>query len=90
MRAQFSQTVKDTRVSVKEGTFDNTHVPDNWADLVVVGKGAHVLVFGSCPDLDAYLAQAFHWCPNYDKAMVEFNRILAPNGCAVFIWNLEG
>ncbi|KAF8509269.1 hypothetical protein JB92DRAFT_2947584 [Gautieria morchelliformis] len=70
MRAQFSQTVQDSRVSVREGTFETTLVPDGWADLVVV-------------------AQAFHWCPDYDKAMAEFNRALAPNGRAVFIWNLE-
>lgn len=39
----------------------------------------------TCPS-----AQAFHWCPDYDKAMAEFNRALAPNGRVVFIWNLEG
>jgi len=55
---------------VKEGTFESTHVPNGWADLIVI-------------------AQAFHWCPDYDKAMAEFNRALAPDGRVVFIWNLE-
>ncbi|PFH54313.1 hypothetical protein AMATHDRAFT_72820 [Amanita thiersii Skay4041] len=35
------------------------------------------------------IAQAFHWCPDYDKASAEFARILKPNGVVAFIWNLE-
>ncbi|KAG6814380.1 hypothetical protein H0H92_010966 [Tricholoma furcatifolium] len=35
------------------------------------------------------IAQAFHWCPDYDKASAEFARILKPEGLVVFIWNLE-
>jgi len=70
MRTQFSRTIDDPRVSVREGTFEQTHVPDGWADLVVV-------------------AQAFHWCQDYNKAMAEFARALKPNGRVVFIWNLE-
>ncbi|KIY43533.1 S-adenosyl-L-methionine-dependent methyltransferase [Fistulina hepatica ATCC 64428] len=35
------------------------------------------------------IAQAFHWCPDYDKASAEFARILKPDGIVVFIWNLE-
>ncbi|CUA72258.1 hypothetical protein RSOLAG22IIIB_00923 [Rhizoctonia solani] len=35
------------------------------------------------------VAQAFHWCPDYDKAAAEFARILKPKGVAAFIWNLE-
>jgi len=35
------------------------------------------------------IAQAFHWCPNYDSASTEFARILKPNGIVAFIWNLE-
>lgn len=35
------------------------------------------------------VAQAFHWCPDYDKACAEFARILKKDGAAVFIWNLE-
>jgi hypothetical protein len=38
MRAQFTRTVNDHRVSVNDGTFEGTHVPDGWADLIVVGK----------------------------------------------------
>ncbi|KAG6845321.1 hypothetical protein H0H87_010778 [Tephrocybe sp. NHM501043] len=32
---------------------------------------------------------AFHWCPDYDAASAEFNRILKPGGSLVLIWNLE-
>lgn len=70
MREQFSATVQDDRVSIKAGSFEETHVPDGWADLLVI-------------------AQAFHWCPDYDKAVTEFNRALSPNGRVVLIWNLE-
>ncbi|KAF5330601.1 hypothetical protein D9619_005731 [Psilocybe cf. subviscida] len=35
------------------------------------------------------IAQAFHWCPDYDKASAEFARVLKPNGIVAFIWNLE-
>ncbi|KAI0831377.1 S-adenosyl-L-methionine-dependent methyltransferase [Trametes gibbosa] len=35
------------------------------------------------------IAQAFHWCPDYDKASAEFARILKPGGIVAFIWNLE-
>ncbi|KAH9952235.1 S-adenosyl-L-methionine-dependent methyltransferase [Amylocystis lapponica] len=35
------------------------------------------------------IAQAFHWCPDYDKACAEFARILRPDGVVAFIWNLE-
>ncbi|OSC99079.1 S-adenosyl-L-methionine-dependent methyltransferase [Trametes coccinea BRFM310] len=35
------------------------------------------------------IAQAFHWCPDYDKAAAEFARILKPEGIVAFIWNLE-
>ncbi|KAI0079913.1 S-adenosyl-L-methionine-dependent methyltransferase [Panus rudis PR-1116 ss-1] len=70
MRKVFSDTVKDERVSVADGTFEKTGVEDGWADLVVV-------------------AQAFHWCPDYDKAAQEFARVLKPNGIVTLIWNLE-
>ena len=70
MREQFAKTVHDPRASVRDGTFDATHVEDGWADLVVI-------------------AQAFHWCPDYDKAAREFARVLKPDGVVVLIWNLE-
>ncbi|KAF8964667.1 S-adenosyl-L-methionine-dependent methyltransferase [Flammula alnicola] len=35
------------------------------------------------------IAQAFHWCPDYDKASAEFARILKPNGTVALVWNLE-
>jgi ubiquinone/menaquinone biosynthesis C-methylase UbiE len=35
------------------------------------------------------IAQAYHWCPDYDAASAEFARVLKPGGVVVFIWNLE-
>ncbi|KAF8625795.1 hypothetical protein AX15_005182 [Amanita polypyramis BW_CC] len=70
MRDTFSKNITDDRVTVKEGTFDQTGIENEWADLVVV-------------------AQAFHWCPDYDRASAEFARILKPTGMVAFIWNLE-
>ena len=32
----FQKTVNDPRVQLSEGTFDNTKVPDGWADLIVI------------------------------------------------------
>lgn len=38
MRSQFSKSVTDGRVSISEGTFDNTGVEDGWADLIVIAQ----------------------------------------------------
>ncbi|KAG8935694.1 hypothetical protein FRC02_006970 [Tulasnella sp. 418] len=35
------------------------------------------------------VAQAWHWCPDFDKALAEISRVLKPNGVAILIWNLE-
>ncbi|KAH8107106.1 S-adenosyl-L-methionine-dependent methyltransferase [Cristinia sonorae] len=70
MRAVFTKTVVDPRVSAVDGTFDSTGVEDGWADVVIA-------------------AQAYHWCPDYDKASAEFARALKPNGVVVLVWNLE-
>ncbi|OCB86743.1 S-adenosyl-L-methionine-dependent methyltransferase [Sanghuangporus baumii] len=48
MRAVFSKTVDDPRVSLSEGTFDATGVPDHWADLIVIATAFHW-----CQDLEA-------------------------------------
>ncbi|KAJ7046828.1 S-adenosyl-L-methionine-dependent methyltransferase [Mycena alexandri] len=47
MRDVFSKTVVDDRgrVSISDGTFEQTHVEDGWADLVVVAQAFHW-----CPD----------------------------------------
>ncbi|KAJ7273741.1 S-adenosyl-L-methionine-dependent methyltransferase [Mycena haematopus] len=47
MRQVFSKTVSDDqgRVSITEGTFQETHIEDGWADLVVVAQAFHW-----CPD----------------------------------------
>lgn len=41
MRAVFAQTVSDTRVSLTDGTFDNTGAPDGWADVIVAASAIH-------------------------------------------------
>ncbi|KAH8116938.1 S-adenosyl-L-methionine-dependent methyltransferase [Phellopilus nigrolimitatus] len=41
MRDVFSKTVDDPRVSLTEGTFDSTGVPDLWADLIVSASAYH-------------------------------------------------
>lgn len=38
MRSHFSKSVTDGRVSISEGTFDNTGVEDGWADLIVIAQ----------------------------------------------------
>lgn len=35
------------------------------------------------------IAQAFHWCPDFNAASAEFARILKPGGAVFFVWNLE-
>ncbi|KAJ7285789.1 S-adenosyl-L-methionine-dependent methyltransferase [Mycena rebaudengoi] len=35
------------------------------------------------------VAQAFHWCPDFERASAEFARILKPSGVLGLIWNLE-
>ncbi|KAF8881985.1 S-adenosyl-L-methionine-dependent methyltransferase [Infundibulicybe gibba] len=36
-----------------------------------------------------FIAQAFHWCPDYNLASAEFARILKPGGAFVCLWNVE-
>lgn len=67
MREQFSKTVTDARVTVAEGTFDRTGVEDGWADLVVVAQVRNISVPLLKSDVNGS-TQAFHWCPDYDKA----------------------
>jgi len=35
------------------------------------------------------MAQAYHWCPDYDLASAEFARILRPSGTVAYVWNAE-
>ncbi|KAJ7111555.1 S-adenosyl-L-methionine-dependent methyltransferase [Mycena crocata] len=45
MRDVFSKTISDERVSITEGTFQDSGIEDGWADLVVVAQAFHW-----CPD----------------------------------------
>lgn len=38
MRDVFSQTVKDDRVTISEGTFEKTGIDDQWADLIIIAQ----------------------------------------------------
>ena len=38
MRQVFEKQVKDTRVSLSEGTFDHTGIPDAWADVIIIAQ----------------------------------------------------
>jgi len=35
------------------------------------------------------VAQAWHWCADFDKGIAEIGRVLKPRGVAAFIWNIE-
>ncbi|OAX44702.1 S-adenosyl-L-methionine-dependent methyltransferase, partial [Rhizopogon vinicolor AM-OR11-026] len=41
----WTKTVKDSRATIVQGTFDNTGVEDGWADLVIIAQAFHW-----CPD----------------------------------------
>lgn len=86
MREVFSKTVKDDRVSVSEGFFHETGVEDGWADLVVIAQVRNLRIY---VDFASLAIQAFHWCPDYDAASAEFDRVLKSSGTLAFIWNLE-
>lgn len=87
MRDVFSQTVEDDRVTVSEGTFEETGVDDKWADVVIIAQVSRASTRMRIPGLNHL--QAFHWCPDFDRASAEFSRILKPDGAVIFIWNLE-
>ncbi|KAF9647578.1 S-adenosyl-L-methionine-dependent methyltransferase [Thelephora ganbajun] len=59
-------------------------------DRVTVAEGTfeRIDVEDSWADL-IVVAQAFHWCPDYEKAAQEFARVLKPQGTLAYIWNLE-
>ncbi|KZO95737.1 S-adenosyl-L-methionine-dependent methyltransferase [Calocera viscosa TUFC12733] len=50
--------------------------------------------FDSLPAEDGWAdlvvaAQAWHWCPDHDKALTEIHRVLRPSGVLCLIWNME-
>ncbi|THH05762.1 hypothetical protein EW145_g4552 [Phellinidium pouzarii] len=52
MRAVFADTVKDPRVSLYDGTFDTTGVPDGWADVILCATAFHW-----CSDIEAAVSE---------------------------------
>ena len=88
MRTVFAERTKGDRVTVAEGTFERVGTEDNWADLIVVAQVGPFRPLAWEPRIDHW-SQAFHWCPDYEKAVQEFTRILKPQGTLALIWNLE-
>ncbi|RXK34966.1 hypothetical protein M231_07780 [Tremella mesenterica] len=35
------------------------------------------------------IAQAWHWCPDHEKALTEILDYLKPDGVLIFVWNIE-
>lgn len=42
MRNTFSQTIQDSRVTVADGTFNQTGVEDGWANIIIIAQVSHV------------------------------------------------
>ena len=88
MRTVFAGKTKDDRVTVAEGTFERVDAEDSWADLVIIAQVSPFQSLARKPRIER-CGQAFHWCPDFDKAAREFARVLKPQGTLAFIWNLE-
>lgn len=56
MRDKFAGTIQDERVTVADGTFDDTHIEDGWADVIIIAQ-----VCWSC----AYTAIAYRGRQTY-------------------------
>ncbi|KAJ7097886.1 S-adenosyl-L-methionine-dependent methyltransferase [Mycena belliarum] len=52
MREVFSKTISDDRLTIGDGTFQQTGIEDRWADLVVVAQAFHW-----CPDFSSASAE---------------------------------
>ena len=89
MRTVFAEKMEDDRVTIAEGTFERVDVKDGWADLIVIAQVSRLLTIPSLEIEGRIRGQAFHWCPDYEKAAQEFARILKPQGTLAFIWYLE-
>lgn len=38
MRDTFNAKTEDDRVSIQDGTFQQTNLPDGWADMVIIAQ----------------------------------------------------
>ncbi|THU89659.1 S-adenosyl-L-methionine-dependent methyltransferase, partial [Dendrothele bispora CBS 962.96] len=74
MRETFSKAITEDKVTLSEGTFESIGVPDGWADMIVIATVS-------------FLYRALHWCFDFDKAVLEFCRVLKPEGFVFFVWN---
>jgi len=52
MRDAFAKTITDKRVTLQEGTFEHSGIPDAWADVVIAAQAFHW-----CTDQSAALAE---------------------------------
>ncbi|KAJ7088585.1 S-adenosyl-L-methionine-dependent methyltransferase [Mycena epipterygia] len=67
-------------VFLKYTTDDRVRISDGTFDKTGVESGwADVIV----------IAQAFHWCLDYEAAAAEFARVLKPEGVLALIWNQD-
>lgn len=82
------KAVKDERITVTAGTFQDTSIEDGWADAVVIAQ-VRCYIAESATSVKMMVEQAFHWCIDYEGALREFARILKPGGVVSFIWNNE-
>ena len=45
MLGVFSENVQDPRVTVSEGTFENTGIDSGWADIIVIANVSTIITF---------------------------------------------
>ncbi|PPQ80173.1 hypothetical protein CVT24_006569 [Panaeolus cyanescens] len=74
MREVFTRTVTPLNTAI-----DITITEGTFQDTHVESGWADVVL----------IAQAYHWCPDYEAASKEFARVLKKDGMVGYIWNLE-
>lgn len=85
---------------LRSSLFDTADAPGLVPELMEQGmlaRDAHVLVdqgafdtyaAGSDNDL-VVIAQAWHWCPDFERAIAHIASTLRPDGVLALVWNLE-
>ncbi|KAK0463935.1 S-adenosyl-L-methionine-dependent methyltransferase [Desarmillaria tabescens] len=85
----FSSTIKELRAMEPSAGMRDIFVKTVEDERVSVREGTFdtTNIEDGWADL-VTIAQAFHWCPDFDAASAEFARILKPNGIVAIIWNV--
>lgn len=55
---------------------------------VIEGTFEHIEAGDNSFDI-VIIAQAYHWCTDYNKSLKELQRVLTPNGKIALTWNME-